>query len=235
MAHQRARPVWRYLVAGSRSSCQLPRPWLPSVRVPCGSICSQVRRAPANYRAPGHPACASRVEVFARRCAELLPTTALLVIQRARPVWKYLLAGAQSSCQLPRSWSSSVLPVIQLLVPTPARWCGARSGVGRGWLWCGRCDPSALVWREEWGRAAGGCGVAVANPGHHLWLLEINILGGLGPTCLTSAMFGYGPRGEGTCERSSRLPPEAPEGLFELSTEASAKGSKAAGSRPLAG
>ena len=56
----------------------------------------------------GAPACAPRLEVFGCRFAELLPTTALLVTQRARPVWKYLLAGAQSSCQLPRSWSSSV-------------------------------------------------------------------------------------------------------------------------------
>ena len=162
------------------------------------------------------------------RRAELLPTTALLVIQRARKESGLVFAKKQSGVVFAKKQSG-------VAVPTPARWCGARSGVGRGWMWCGRCDPSALVWREEWGRAAGGGGVAVANQGHHFWLLEIDILGCLRPTCLTSAMFGDGPRGEGTCERSSRLPPEAPEGLFELSTEASTKRSKAAGSRPLAG
>ena len=99
------------------------------------------------------------------RRAELLPTTALLVIQRARKESGLVFAKKQSGVVFAKKQSG-------VAVPTPARWCGARSGVGRGWMWCGRCDPSALVWREEWGRAAGGCGVAVVNQGHHVWLLE---------------------------------------------------------------
>ena len=228
--------MWKHLLAGAQSSGQLPRSWSSSVRAKKVGLFSP--RNKGGLFSPRHkvvwPFRPQRAGV-ARGAGSGGGGCGVAVATPARWCGARSGVGRREAAAWPLRTGDITFGCLKPNTPTPARWCGARSGVGRGWLWCGRCDPSALVWREEWGRAAGGGGVAVANQGHHFWLLEIDILGCLRPTCLTSAMFGDGPRGEGTCERSSRLPPEAPEGLFELSTEASTKRSKAAGSRPLAG